>query len=185
MTWLRIASFRGAGSETKSEISDCKPRLDDRDLSLRDQQERLEEFPNRANPFRRNRGAANVGSAVPPPVSGRSTDSFCQETGNRGASSHSQAAPGKQVSQKKISRLSSNSASSPCALGDRNLAGSRSHATPLCVQGLTATHARCVRLTPRGRMIRSKWPKRFVNSIGSMISPPLIGRFGSPLGVRV
>jgi hypothetical protein len=98
MTWHRIASFRDA----RCEVGDCKPRLKDRDLSIKDQQVRLEEFPNRANRFRRIGGAAIVGSAVPSPVSGRSPDSVRQETGNTGASSHPQAAPDVQISRKNL-----------------------------------------------------------------------------------
>jgi hypothetical protein len=57
--------------------------------------------------------------------------------------------------------------------------------SPLCIQGLTSIRARRMRLTPRGRMIIFEAPKRFANSIGSMISPPLTERFGGPMGVRV
>ncbi len=87
-------------SRTQKETGDCKPRLRGRYSSVRYQQDRLEEFPNRANWFRENWGAANVGGAVHRPISGRSTDSACQETGNRDATSHPQAAPVRQFLRK-------------------------------------------------------------------------------------
>lgn len=173
-------------SRTQKETGDCKPRLRGRYSSVRYQQDRLEEFPNRANWFRENWGAANVGGAVHRPISGRSTDSACQETGNRDATSHPQAAPVRQFLRK-------NSVNgwrfSPAfeRAGQPGLPERESARNSTLRSGayIESTRARWMQLTARGRMITSQSPKRFTNSIGSMISPPLTERFGGAVGVRI
>ena len=81
----------------------CKPRLQGRNWSVRVRQDRLEEFPIRENRFRRIGGAANVGGASRSPVSGQTIGAFCQETSNRSASSHPEAAPDAQLGREKSS----------------------------------------------------------------------------------
>jgi hypothetical protein len=177
MTWHQIVSFQAAGSEGR----DCKPRLRGRNSSVRDQQVRLEEFPNRANRFRRFWGAAIVGSLGSAPVSGRSTDSVCQETGNTGANSHPQAAPDRQVSRRNI------------AVGMSHRLLLARHGQPESRRPETALNStlrsRAYIDTCPLRAVDTERPhdkieraKRYMNSIGSMISPPLDRTLRQPAG---
>ncbi len=66
--------------------------------SVLDQQHGPAEFPNLENRFLGNPGAANVGGPPQTLVTGRCCGCGCQETGNRKASSHPEAAPDEQLS---------------------------------------------------------------------------------------
>lgn len=176
MTGYRV---RAVGDET----TDCKPRHLERNSSARNQQERLAEFPYRENRFRGFWGAAIVGGAVRPPVSGRSTDFVCQETSNRAAGSHLQAAPDRQLWRTTFeSGMRHRPVRGRIAHPDSRQRGTAANSTLRSRAYIDTCPSRAVDTQrPHDKI---KMAKRFANSIGSMVSPPLIGRFGDPMGVR-